>query len=75
MSAKDKAVVEPYALSAALKECLKDCRILYVTAPVGWGKTTAVRHHFRTRLHTYVHYKRLWQKTRHDGETRRHQHP
>lgn len=54
MTAKEKTVVEPHALSAALKEGMKDCKILYVTAPTGWGKTTAVRHHFRARRYTYA---------------------
>jgi len=51
---RDKAVVEPHALSATLKQGMKDFRILYITAPTGCGKTTAVRHHFRARRHTYA---------------------
>ncbi len=54
MTAREKAVAEPHALSAALKEGLKNCKILYISASTGWGKTTAVRHHFRTRRHTYA---------------------
>lgn len=54
MPAREKAVVEPYALSAALEQALKDYKFLYISAPTGWGKTTAVRWHFRLRRHTYV---------------------
>lgn len=54
MATKDKTVVEPYALSCALKEGLAEYKLLYVTAPAGWGKTTAVRWHFRSRRHTYA---------------------
>jgi len=54
MPAKEKAVIVPHALSTALKEHLKSGKILYITAPTGWGKTTAVRYHFRTRRHNYV---------------------
>ena len=54
MAAKDKKVVEPYALSCALKEGLANYKFLYVTAQTGWGKTTAVRRHFRGRRHTYA---------------------
>lgn len=54
MTAREKAVVEPHALSAALKESLKECKIVYIAASTGWGKTTAVCHHFRTRRHTYA---------------------
>lgn len=54
MATKDKTVVEPYALSCALKEGLAEYKLLYVTAPAGWGKTTAVRWHFRTCRSTYA---------------------
>jgi len=54
MSAKERAVVEPYALNDALERGLRDNRVLYLTAPVGYGKTTAVRHHFRSRPHTWA---------------------
>ena len=54
MTQKDKMVAEPYALSCALAEGLANYKFLYVTAQIGWGKTTAVRWHFRTRRHTYA---------------------
>lgn len=54
MTAKEKAAAEPYALSEALKEGLRDHKILYLAAPAGWGKTTAVRRRFRARPHTYA---------------------
>ena len=54
MATKDKAVVEPYGLSCALREGLAGHKFLYVTAQTGWGKTTGVRWHFRTRRHTYA---------------------
>jgi len=59
MTTKEKNVVEPHALSAALKESLKDYKLLYITAPVGYGKTTAACHHFRTQSHTYAS---LWDR-------------
>ena len=49
-----ETVTEPYALSCALKEGLSKYKFLYVTAPAGWGKTTAVCWHFRSRRHTYA---------------------
>ena len=54
MTAKERAVVEPHALSDALEQGMKAYKILYLAAPTGWGKTTAVRYHFRTRPHTYA---------------------
>lgn len=54
MVQKDKTVVEPYGLSRALTEGMANYKFLYVTAQIGWGKTTAVRWHFRTCRHTYV---------------------
>lgn len=54
MAAKDKTVVEPYSLSCALREGMAEYKFLYVTAQTGWGKTTGVRWHFRTRRHTYA---------------------
>lgn len=54
MTTKETTVVEPRALSVALEQGLSEYKFLYVTAPVGWGKTTAVRWHFRTRRHTYL---------------------
>lgn len=49
-----ETVTEPYALSCALKEGLSKYKFLYVTAPAGWGKTTAVRWHFRSHRHIYA---------------------
>ncbi len=54
MTAKEMAVVEPHALTSALEQWLRDDKLLYVTAPTGWGKTTTVCHHFRARPHTYA---------------------
>lgn len=54
MAAKEKTVIEPYALSCALRDGLAGYRFLYLTAQVGWGKTTAVRWHFRNKGHTYA---------------------
>lgn len=51
---KDKTVVEPHGLFNALEQGLRDSRFLYITAPTGWGKTTTVRYHLRTRPHTYA---------------------
>ena len=54
MTATDQKVAVAYTLSCALQEGMADYRFLYVTAQTGWGKTTAVRHYFRTRSHTYA---------------------
>ena len=54
MAVKESAVVTPGALTEALKAGLRDYKLLYLAAPTGWGKTTAVRHHFRARPHTYA---------------------
>lgn len=54
MAVKESAVVTPSALTEALKAGLRDYKLLYLAAPTGWGKTTAVRHHFRARPHTYA---------------------
>ncbi|MDO4316492.1 MAG: hypothetical protein Q4C45_12020, partial [Oscillospiraceae bacterium] len=54
MAAKETTVIEPWALSAALEQGLNEYRFLYITAPTGWGKTTAVCRHFRARRHTYA---------------------
>ena len=69
MPAREKTVVEPYALSAALEQALRDYKFLYITAQTGWGKTTAVRWHFRARRHTYAS---LWDEgalERAEGDT------
>jgi len=50
MSAEKQYAVIPRALSNALKQP-KD-KILYITAPTGWGKTTAIQYHFRNIPHT-----------------------
>lgn len=52
MTAKEQFVVEPYALSKALNQNQR--KILYIAAATGWGKTTAVRYHFRDASHTYA---------------------
>jgi len=49
-----EAIVESVNLSDTLKESLENFKIIYITAPTGWGKTTTIRYHFRTRPHTYV---------------------
>lgn len=54
MAAKETAVIEPHALAAALDQGLEAYKFLYIAAPAGWGKTTAVRWHFRLRRCTYV---------------------
>lgn len=54
MAAKETTVIEPHALAAALDQGLEEYKFLYIAAPTGWGKTTAVRWHFRLHRHTYV---------------------
>lgn len=54
MLAKEKTIVEPQALSAVLKQTMRDYKLLYISASTGWGKTTAIQHHFRNRRHTYA---------------------
>nr|WP_325299942.1 hypothetical protein [uncultured Dysosmobacter sp.] len=54
MAAKETAVIEPHALAAALDQGLEAYKFLYIAAPAGWGKATAVRWHFRLRRCTYV---------------------
>jgi len=54
MGTKEKAVVGPHALTSALKESLRNYKFLYLTAPIGWGKTTAARHYFRAHRYTYA---------------------
>lgn len=54
MATTENTVVLTYALSCALKEGLADYKFLYITAQTGWGKTTSVRHYFRTYRHTYA---------------------
>ncbi len=51
---KDQTTVEPHALYTALKEGLTGHKFIYIFAAAGWGKTTAVRYHFRARRHTYA---------------------
>ncbi len=51
--AKKPTVVEPHTLSGALEQGIMH-KILYISAPTGWGKTTAVQFHFRAFPHTYV---------------------
>lgn len=54
MDANRKLAAEPHALTSALEQGLREHKILYVTAPTGWGKTTMVCHHFSARPHTYA---------------------
>ncbi len=54
MDTTQKIVVETHALSSALELGLREDKFLYITASAGWGKTAAVRHHFRARRHTYA---------------------
>jgi len=54
MAAKEYFAVEPQALADALRQGLANYKILYISAPVGWGKTTAIQYHFRNTPNTYV---------------------
>jgi len=54
MAPKETLIVEPHRLAAALEQGLRDYKFLYIAAPTGYGKTTAVQAHFRARRHTYV---------------------
>ncbi len=49
---KERPVAEPQALSGALEH--NGNKILYIAASTGWGKTTAVRNHFRDVPHAYA---------------------
>lgn len=47
-------VVEPWSLHSALENAMAKYNLIYITAPTGWGKTAAVRWHFRKWPNTYV---------------------
>jgi len=47
-------MIKPNALSEALEQCLESHQILYISAPVGWGKTTAIKNCFRAIPHTHI---------------------
>ena len=54
MTGQKEIVLVPWALSAALDQALAAYKFIYITAPTGWGKTTAVRRYFRGRRYTYA---------------------
>ena len=54
MTGQKEIVLVPWALSAALEQALAAYKFIYITAPAGWGKTTAVRRYFRGRRYTYA---------------------
>ena len=54
METKEKTVVLPWGLSKALDQAMAEYKLLYITAPTGWGKTTSVCRYFKARRHTYV---------------------
>ncbi len=47
MNTKRQRIIRPYALTKALEQCLESYQILYISTPFGWGKTMAVKNHFR----------------------------
>lgn len=54
MAAQRETAIVPWALSAALEQAMAERKLIYITAPTGWGKTTAVCRYFRNRPCTYV---------------------
>jgi len=54
MNGKRRRTIKPHALSEALKQRLETYQILYISAPTGWGKTTAVKNYFRPTPCTYA---------------------
>jgi len=54
MNGKRQRRIRPHAVSDALDQRLESHQILYISASIGWGKTTAVKNYFRVIPHTYA---------------------
>jgi len=54
MNGKRRRTIKPYAFSKELKRLLESRQILFLSAPIGWGKTMAVKNYFRYVPHAYA---------------------